>query len=231
MKTAVITGGSGAIGSALVSEFSKDYRVVFTYLNNRDKAEKLAEGCGAEAVRCDQTNDIDIEKLTEIAGSCDLLINNAGISSVGLFTDISYREMYGVINTDLLGAMSVTKSILPLMIKKKSGCIINISSIWGVYGGSCEAAYSAAKAGLIGFTKALSKETGFSGVRVNCIAPGFIKSEMNAHLTEEEIREFAEGTSLGRIGNPADVAGAARYLSEAEYVTGQILGVDGGFWG
>lgn len=229
MKTAVITGGSGAIGSALVSEFSRDYRVIFTYLNNREKAEKLALSCGAEALRCDQTNDLDIERLTETAGACDLLINNAGIGSIGLFTDISYQEMYKVINTDLLGAMSVTKSVLPLMIRKKSGCIINISSIWGVYGGSCEVTYSAAKAGIIGFTKALSKETGLSGVRVNCIAPGIIDSRMNGHLSDNEIKEFAEGTSLGRIGKPSDVAKAARYLSEAEYVTGQTLGVDGGF--
>ena len=139
--------------------------------------------------------------------------------------------MHNVINIDLLGAMSVTKSILPLMIKKKSGCIINISSIWGIYGGSCEAVYSAAKAGIIGFTKALSKETGLSGIRVNCIAPGLIESEMNSHLTDEEKSEFAESTSLGRIGRPDDVAKAARYLVEAKFVTGQILGVDGGFWG
>lgn len=229
MKTAIITGGSGAIGSALVSEFSKDHRVIFTYLNNREKAEKLAESCGAEAVKCDQTSDLDIEKLTEIAGSCDLLINNAGISSMGLFTDISYNEMYKVINIDLLGVMALTKSILPLMIKRKSGCIINISSIWGVYGGSCEVAYSAAKAGIIGFTKALAKETGYSGVRVNCIAPGFIESKMNVHLSDDEVREFVEGTSLGRTGKPADVAKAARYLCGADYVTGQVVGVDGGF--
>ncbi len=231
MKTAIITGGSGAIGSALVSEFSADYRVIFTYLKNRERAEKIAEIFGAEAVRCDQTDDVDIKRLTELSGSCDLLINNAGIGSVGLFTDISYFEMHSVINTDLLGAMSVTKSVLPLMMRKKSGCIINISSIWGVYGGSCEVAYSAAKAGIIGFTRALSKETGLSGIRVNCIAPGLIDSEMNDHLTVAEKAEFAEGTSLGRIGSPVDVAKAARYLAEAEFVTGQILGVDGGFWG
>lgn len=231
MKTAVITGGSGAIGSGLVEEFSKDYRVVFTYLNNREKAESIAEKYGAEAVRCDQTNDLDIKKLLDTVNFCDLLINNAGIGSVGLFTDISYREMNDVINTDLLGVMSVTKSVLPLMIRKKSGCIINISSIWGVYGGSCEVVYSAAKAGIIGFTKALSKETGCSGVRVNCIAPGLIESEMNAHLSKEEIKEFVSGTSLGKTGTARDVALAARYLSEAEFVTGQVLGVDGGFWG
>lgn len=231
MKTAVITGGSGAIGSGLVEEFSKDHRVVFTYLNNREKAENIAERYGAEAVRCDQTNDLDIKKLLDTVNSCDLLINNAGIGSVGLFTDISYQEMHKVVNTDLLGVMSVTKSILPLMIRKKSGCIINISSIWGVYGGSCEVAYSAAKAGIIGFTKALSKETGCSGVRVNCIAPGLIESEMNSHLSKEEIEEFVSGTSLGKTGTARDVALAARYLSEAEFVTGQVLGVDGGFWG
>lgn len=231
MKTAVITGGSGAIGSGLVEEFSKDHRVVFTYLNNREKAENIAERYGAEAVRCDQTNDLDIKKLLDTVNSCDLLINNAGIGSVGLFTDISYREMNDVINTDLLGVMSVTKSVLPLMIKKKSGCIINISSIWGVYGGSCEVVYSAAKAGIIGFTKALSKETGCSGIRVNCIAPGLIESEMNSHLSKEEIEEFVSGTSLGKTGTARDVALAARYLSEAEFVTGQVLGVDGGFWG
>ena len=229
MKTAVITGGSGAIGSGLVAEFAKDYRVVFTYCNNSEKAEKLAERYGAEAVRCDQTDNGDIKRLLDTAGSCDLLINNAGIGSVGLLTDISDEELNKVINTDLVGAMKLTKAFLPLMISRKKGCIINISSIWGVYGGSCEVTYSAAKAGLIGFTKALSKEVGVSGIRVNCIAPGFIESEMNSHLSEQEIREFIDGTPLGVMGKPADVALAARFFSEAEFVTGQVLGVDGGY--
>lgn len=229
MKTAVITGGSGAIGSGLVAEFSRDHRVVFTYCNNGEKAQELATRYGAEAVRCDQTDDDDIKGLLDTVGCCDLLINNAGIGSVGLFTDISDEELNRVINTDLVGAMKLTKAFLPLMISRKNGCIINISSIWGVYGGSCEVAYSAAKAGLIGFTKALSKEVGASGIRVNCIAPGFIESEMNSHLSQEEINDFAEGVSLGKIGKPFDVALAARYLSEAEFVTGQVLDVDGGY--
>lgn len=229
MKTAVITGGSGAIGSGLIAEFAKDYRVVFTYFSSGEKAQALAAKYGAEAVRCDLTDSVDIKKLLDTAGSCDLLINNAGIGSVGLFTDISDEELGRVIDVDLVGAMKLTRAFLPLMINRKKGCIINISSIWGVYGGSCEAAYSAAKAGLIGFTKALSKEVGFSGIRVNCIAPGFIESKINSHLSDSEIREFAEGTSLGRIGSSHDVALAARYLSEAEFVTGQVLGVDGGF--
>ncbi len=157
------------------------------------------------------------------------MINNAGISQAGLFTDITDLELDKVIEVNLTAPMKLTKAILPMMIRQKQGCIINISSIWGVYGGSCETAYSAAKSGLIGFTKALSKETGISGVRINCIAPGLIQSPMNSHLSEQETAEFAESTSLGKIGSPKDVAHAARYLSEAEFVTGQVLGVDGGF--
>ncbi len=229
MKTAIITGGSGSIGEALVAEFSKDFRVVFTYLTNRERAKETAEKYGAEAVLCDLNLEADTERLLKCVRSCDLLINNAGIDSVGLFTELSDDELYYVINTDLISPMKLTKAVLPLMIKEKKGSIINISSIWGVYGGSCEVAYSAAKAGLVGFTKALSREVGRSGVRVNCIAPGFIESKMNSHLTQEEINEFAEGTSLGIIGKPVDVALAARYLYEAEFVTGQVLGIDGGF--
>ena len=124
----------------------------------------------------------------------------------------------------------MTHVLLPMMIKQKHGNIINISSVWGVHGASCEVHYSAAKAGLIGFTKALAKEVGISGVRVNAIAPGVIESNMNGHLTEEELETLKDGTPLGKIGTPYDVAQAARYLAEAEFVTGQILGVDGGFY-
>lgn len=229
MKTAVITGGSGAVGSTLVAEFASDHRVIFTYNKNMNKAEKIAEKHGAEAIYCDITSENDINKLLDITDSCDLLINNAGISSIGLFTDMSGSAVRDVVNIDLVGTMLVTKALIPLMIGRKSGCIINISSIWGVYGASCEVAYSAAKAGIIGFTKALAREAGPSGVRVNCIAPGLIESEMNSHLTAEELDEFVNGTSLCRIGKPSDIAKAARYLSQADFVTGQILGVDGGF--
>lgn len=229
MKTAIITGGSGSIGEGLVAEFSKDHRVFFTYLSGCDRAKEIAEKYGAEAVRCDLNSSEDIKKLLRNINSCDLLINNAGISSVGLFTDLTDDELDNVIGTDLTGTMKLTKAVLPLMIREKKGCIINISSIWGVWGGSCEVAYSASKAGIIGFTKALSREVGASGIRVNCIAPGFIESRMNSHLSREEINDFAEGTSLGKIGRPTDVALAARYLYSAEFVTGQVIGVDGGF--
>ena len=229
MKTAVITGGSGSIGSSLVAEFSTDHRVVFTYLKNRNEAEKIAKKHGAEPICCDITSESDTKKLFSIIDSCDLLINNAGISSIGLFTDMSYSAVSDVINADLTGTMLVTKAVLPFMIRRKSGCIINISSIWGVHCSSFEVAYSAAKAGIIGFTKALAKEVGPSGVRVNCIAPGLIESKMNAHLSADELEEFINDTSLNRLGKPSDIAHAARYLSQADFVTGQILGVDGGF--
>ncbi len=229
MKTAVITGGSGSIGNALVEEFSADHRVIFTYFNNKAKAEETAKKYGAESLYLDQSNINDILKLKDMLTSCDLLINNAGISSNKLFTDLSDEELKRITDIDLTGAMLLTKAVLPLMIRQKIGCIINISSIWGVYGASCEVAYSAAKAGIIGFTKALSKEVGLSGIRVNCIAPGMIDSKMNSHLSNEEINEFLNSTALCKIGSPKDVAQAARYLFEAEFVTGQVLGVDGGF--
>lgn len=229
MKTAIITGGSGSIGSALVAEFASDHRVIFTYSKNMNNAEKIAEKYGAEAVHCDITSESDIKNLSDMTDSCDLLINNAGMSSTGLFTDMTDSVVQEVVNVDLVGTMLVTKAILPLMIRRKSGCIINISSIWGVHGASCEVVYSAAKTGIIGFTKALAREAGPSGICVNCIAPGLIESDMNAHLSSEEMREFVNGTSLCRIGKPSDIAHAARYLSEADFVTGQVLGVDGGF--
>lgn len=229
MKTAFITGGSGDTGSALVEEFAKDHHVVFTYLHNQAKAEEIAGRYGAEAIYLDQSDSGCIEILKDGLSSCDLLINNAGISSNKLFTDLSDEELKRITDIDLTGAMLITKTVLPLMIRQKRGCIINISSIWGIYGASCEVAYSAAKAGMIGFTKALSKEVGLSGVRVNCIAPGMIKGKMNSHLSDEEINDFLNSTALCKIGSPKDVVQAARYLSEAEFVTGQVLGVDGGF--
>lgn len=229
MKTAFITGGSGDIGSALVEEFAKDHHVVFTYLHNNAKAEETARIYDAEAICIDQSDSGFTEILKDRLSTCDLLINNAGISQVGLFTDMSDLDLKKMVDTDLTGVMLITKHILPMMIKQKSGCIINVSSIWGVYGASCEVAYSAAKAGIIGFTKALAKEVGPSGIRVNCIVPGMIKGKMNSHLSDEEINDFLNSTALCKIGSPKDVAQAARYLSEAEFVTGQVLGVDGGF--
>lgn len=229
MKTALITGGTGAIGEAMVRLFAKEYEVVFTYLTNAETAKRLSEETGAAAVRCDISDGEQAKTLAAHAADCDVLINNAGISQIKLITDTTDDEWNKMIATNLSGVFYVTKAVLPSMIHNKCGSIINISSVWGVYGASCEAAYSAAKAGVIGFTKALAKEVGPSGITVNCIAPGVIESPMNAHLSDEEMQVLKDCTPLCRTGTPEEVAEAALYLAKARFVTGQILGVDGGF--
>lgn len=160
-----------------------------------------------------------------------MLINNAGISQIKMLSDVTELDWYNMIDVHLTGAFNMTKAVLPFMINRKQGSIINISSVWGVYGASCEVPYSTVKAGLIGFTKSLSKEVAPSGITVNCIAPGVIDSPMNnAHLSPDEMNELIAETPLGRLGTPDDVAQAAVYLAFAGFVTGQILGVDGGFY-
>lgn len=230
MKTAIITGGSGAIGKALVAEFSKDYSVIFTYCNHKNKAEEIAKEYGAEAVKCDLSKPAEIEALSPFLDSCSLLINNAGISQIKLFTDITDEDWERMLAVNLSGAFYLTRAVTPSMIRRKSGSIINISSVWGVHGASCETHYSASKAGLIGLTKALAKELGPSGIRVNCIAPGVIESEMNACFSEEEMEGLIEATPLCKIGTPKDVALAARFFESSEFSCGQVLGVDGGFY-
>ncbi len=229
MKTAIITGGSGAIGAALAAEFSRDYSVVFTYLNNEKSARQLAQKYGAQAVRCDISDPEEVKKLKPFFADCRLLINNAGISQIKLFTDITDDDWNRMVGVNLSGAFYMSRAAVPAMVHRKDGCIINISSVWGVYGASCEVHYSAVKAGVIGMTKALAKELGPSGIRVNCIAPGVIDTPMNAHLSAEEMRELTDCTPLGRLGTPDEIAHAARFLESNRFTTGQILGVDGGF--
>jgi 3-oxoacyl-[acyl-carrier protein] reductase len=227
-KKAVITGGTGTIGQALVEVISKRYDVVFTYLSNKNKALELEHMFPAKGYRCDIT-DINVAKRLAVKHNCDLLINNAGISQIKMFQDISELDWYKMMDVHLTGSFYFTQAFLPGMISRKSGCVINISSVWGVVGASCEVHYSTAKAGLIGFTKALAKEVGPCGVRVNCIAPGVIAGNMNRGFSEEEIGDLRENTPLGRLGTAKEVAVAALYLAGAEFVTGQVLGVDGGF--
>ena len=229
MKTAVITGGTGGIGKALIEEFSKDHRIVFTYHSNEAYAKELVSGYGAAAVKCDFTEKEAYRALDGYYGECSLLINNAGISQIKLFGDTDDDDLIKMINADLISAMQVSREAARGMIRRKNGCIINISSVWGVYGASCEVAYSAAKAGIIGFTKALAKELGPSGVRVNCIAPGVIDTRMNSHLNGDEIRELTENTPLMRLGKPEEIAHAARFFADNGFTTGQVLGIDGGF--
>ncbi len=229
MKTAIITGGTGAIGKALVAEFSRDYNVVFTYYSNEEDAIILSDKYNATAVKCDLSEPSETERLSPYLSDCALLINNAGISQIKLFTDITDEDWNKMVGVNLSGVFYLTRAVVPAMVHHKDGSIINISSVWGVYGASCEVHYSAVKAGVIGLTKALAKELGPSNIRVNCIAPGVIDSRMNSHLNAEELLELTDSTPLGRIGTPDEIAHAARFFEENRFATGQILGVDGGF--
>ncbi|MCR4781108.1 MAG: SDR family oxidoreductase [Ruminiclostridium sp.] len=230
MKTAIITGGTGAIGSALVGEFAKDYTVVFTYRADVTAADKLRDRYGAVPVKCDFSEPGAYHAMDAYAGDCSLLINNAGIAQIKLFGDTTDEDWAEMTAVNYTSPALLTREVTRGMIRRHSGCVINISSVWGVHGASCEAAYSAAKAGLIGFTKALAKELGPSGIRVNCIAPGVIESPMNGHLSEEEMRELIDATPLMRLGKPEEIAHAARFFEQNGFTTGQTLGVDGGFY-
>ncbi len=236
MSTVLITGGTGAIGKAIVEEFAKTDDVIFTYNERCEEARELSSRLHCSCVQMDIADkasvDAAVRSVLHDFGHIDILVNNAGISLIKPFTDTSYEEWQRIIDVDLTGTFNVTHAVVPSMIGRKSGAVVNVSSVWGVYGASCEVAYSAAKAGVIGFTKALAKELGLSGITVNAIAPGVIDSPMNtAHLTAEEIDELEWETPLNRLGKPCEVAKAVRALAENRFITGQILGVDGGFGG
>lgn len=238
--TAVITGASGGIGEAIGRRFAEaGYNVALCYCHSRENAEKTAEelrkkGYNAEAFGADVSNEAEVtnlvERVREKYGEIDVLVNNAGVASQCLFTWCSEEEYDRVMNTNLKGTFLCSKAVLPEMIRRKSGSIINISSMWGETGGSCEVIYSASKAGIIGLTKALAKEEGPSGIRVNCIAPGVIDTAMNAVHGEEVMDVLIEETPLERLGTPDDVAGAALFLAsdDAAFITGQVIHVNGG---
>ena len=239
-KIALITGGSRGIGAACVRAFADDgYAVVFLYNNSREKAEALvqslrAEGRDVSAYQCDVANSAQVQTVVadilRTYRRIDALVNCAGIAHLGLFTDMTEDEWDHLFAVNVRSAFSVTKAVLPGMISSQTGSIVNVSSMWGEVGASCEVAYSATKAALIGLTKALAKEVGPSGVRVNCVTPGVINTDMNAQLTDEDRAALAEETPLGRIGNAEEVAKTIRFLcgESASFITGQILGVSGG---
>ncbi len=234
-RTALITGGTGGIGQALCREFSAEgYRVIFNYAHSDEKARELSRETGAEAARFDVGDAAAVKSAVEQIltdyGHIDLLINNAGISEIDLFTHIPQEKSAAIMQTNLIGAMNCARAVLPSMISRKSGNIINVSSMWGQCGASCEVDYSASKAGIIGFTKALAKEVAPSAVRVNCIAPGFIMTDMNARFTPEELDGIREEIPLGIFGQPHHVADCAAFLAseKSEYITGQVIAVNGG---
>jgi 3-oxoacyl-[acyl-carrier protein] reductase len=229
----LVTGGCKGIGLAVTEKFLRAGHYVTATYNSSDKAaRKLAEKYPRfMGVNLDLSGDFSIREIEN--SEFDILINNAGIAEQKLFTDITDSDFDRMFDINIKSVFRITKSVVPSMIRKKRGCIINISSVWGITGASCEVHYSASKAAVIGFTKALAKELAPSGIRVNCIAPGVIDTEMNAHLSPETLKELIDETPLGRIGTPADIAGAAYFLSsdDAAFITGQVLTVDGGFSG
>ena len=236
MKCALITGGSRGIGAELVRAFAREgYNVAFTYNRSENEASVLSRQTGALAIRADSAVEQDVihavrETLDKL-GKIDCLINNAGISSFSLFTELTLDEWNRNLAVNLTGAFLYSKEVLPGMISRKQGRIINVSSVWGLVGSSCEVHYSTAKAGLIGMTKALAKEVGPSGITVNAIAPGVIDTEMNRRLSADDLLALEFETPLSRIGNPSEVAEAALFLASdgASFITGDVLNVSGGF--
>lgn len=235
-KVVLISGGSRGIGRACVEHFSKKgYRVAFLYEKNTSAAEKTAEEFGALAVKCDVADPDDVRRAVSVIsaelGGVDILINNAAVSMIKPFDSFTDSEWQRMIDVNLSGAFYLSRAVVPNMISNKWGRIVNIGSMWGKVGASCEVPYSASKAGIRGFTLSLAKELALSGITVNCIEPGVIATEMNACLDEKTLNSLCEETPVGRLGKPCEVANAVGFFAsdEASFITGQILGVDGGY--
>ncbi len=236
-KVALVTGASRGIGAETARRLSSDgWKVIVNYYRSEEAAMKLAEELDdATAICADVSNEEQVallyKKIRETCGGIDLLVNNAGIAHQRIFTDTTISEWRELFSVNVEGAFNCTKLALPHMINQKSGVIINISSIWGIVGSSCEVAYSASKAALIGLTKALAKEVGPSGIRVNCIAPGIIDTDMNSDLAEETVKGLCIETPLGSFGEVSDVAELVCFLAsdKAKFITGQVISPNGGF--
>ena len=232
-----ITGGSRGIGAACARALAAEYDVAVGYGASREQAEALAasiraDGGNALAVQADAACREALfraaREVGERLGHISLLVTCAGVAWTGLAQEMPEADVRRVLDVDLAGTIFACQAVLPDMFARKSGCIVTVSSIWGLCGASCEAVYSAAKAGVIGWTRALAQEAGPSGVRVNCVAPGVIRTEMLANLSEADLAALADETPLGRIGMPEDIAAAVRYLASADFVTGQVLSPNGG---
>lgn len=229
MKTVLVTGGVRGIGKAISLAFlEKGYRVCTAYSRDEENAEKM-RALGVECYLADIRKESEVISLFEKIGKVDILVNNAGVALVKQIQDTSFEEYAQTVAVNLGGAFLCAREASKGMISRQSGLIVNISSVWGEVGGSCESVYSATKAGLIGFTKALAKELGYSGIRVNCISPGVIETQMNARFSEEDRALIREEIPVGRFGSADEVAKAVLFLEENEYITGIDLPVNGGF--
>lgn len=239
-KTAVITGSSMGIGSAIAKELaSEKMNIVINYNHSKSEAFKLLEeiresGCMAIAIKADVSNFQEanylIDKSIEQFGKIDILVNNAGISSQKLFTEISAEDWIETFNVNIHSMFYCAQSAVKDMLKRHYGKIINVSSIWGITGASCEVHYSSTKAAVIGFTKSLAKELGPSNINVNCVAPGVIKTSMNSFLNSKEIDNILEEIPLGRMGEASEVAKVVKFLSssDSDFITGQVISPNGG---
>ena len=234
-KVVIVTGASRGIGREIAKELAeKGYIVIANYNKSVEQAKKLKqENSNIEIYKADVSKRDEVKEMIKYVinkyKKIDVLINNAGISKSSLFLDVTDSLWEEIINNDLYSAYCVTQEVLPFMLHRKQGCIINISSVWGMVGGACETVYSIAKAGMDGMTKALAKELGPSNIRVNSIAPGIIDTDMNKNLTDEEIDKIKEEIPLGKIGKTSDIAKSIKWLIEDEYTTGQIRSINGGW--
>lgn len=241
MKTVIVTGASRGIGACIAKEFAKNgYNVVLNYFKSEEKAKEVSkeiESLGARVLlsKADVSDPTQVQTMVEEAikvfGNVDVLVNNAGISISGLLIDMTNEQIQNLVSTNLVSQIVCAREVAKHMIGRQSGRIVNVSSIWGVVGGSNETVYSATKAGIIGFTKALAKELGLSNITVNAVAPGAIETDMMKCYDAETKNQIAEETTLGRIGKPEDIAKAVLFLAsdDASYITGQVLRVDGGW--
>ncbi len=239
MKTVLITGGSRGIGKCIAENLARDgYNVVLNYNKSEKQAKQIQkdlkeQGILIEIYKADVSKREEVKKMVKFSnskfGNVDILINNAGIAKLEMFNDITDEEWNEMLSTNLNSVFYCTQEVLPGMIHNKNGCIINISSIWGLVGASCEVAYSVSKAGINGMTKALAKELGPSNIRVNSIAPGVIDTEMNNNIDNAIKEEIKNETPLGRIGRPIDIYRCVKWLIEDEFTTGQIISPNGGY--
>lgn len=231
----LITGASRGIGREIAKSLAeKGDKIIANYNKSEEQAKKLQqENPNIEIYKADVSKRAEVKKMVEETtnkyGKIDVLINNAGISENKMFTDVTDEDWQKIINTNLYSVFCVTQEVLPNMIHNKKGCIINISSVWGMVGASCESIYSVAKAGIDGMTKSLAKELGPSNIRVNSIAPGIIDTEMNKNLSNQEIDQIKEEIPLERIGKTVDIAKCIEWLIEDEYTTGQVISINGGW--